>query len=481
MSRVRNAEARMQKAERKGRRSSGILLTSVLGAGLLFSGLNLLPAFADTLDEQKQQLEQEQTQLQSNLEGLDSEISSMIVELETLQGQLPAAQAELAEAEARVQAATNEVNELNQRLSAAEQQKADITAEIAANEEKISESQKLLGQIASEAYKRGGITEDLSFILGMSDSSLPDTLGMADQAMRVQGNQLSSDSQRVAAEKNAEARMIAVEERISTLRDQAEAALQAEEEAKDEAAQRKANVESMISQTETLTESLRAKRPVIQQQLEDNQVAQTEVNQKIAERQERLRREAEERRKREEEARRKRHEAEQRRLAEEAKTNNRPAPPVQEYVPAASSASSSGSSSDLSWPINAPVTSEYGWRPTPAGTFDYGGRGGYVHTGIDFGAACGTPIRAAAAGEVWYADWAVWTSGNRVVISHGVSNGKAIATKYHHMTRYIVSPGQKVSKGQTIGYVGSTGNSTGCHLHFETIVDGSAVNPRSIV
>ncbi|MFB9074120.1 M23 family metallopeptidase [Citricoccus parietis] len=100
---------------------------------------------------------------------------------------------------------------------------------------------------------------------------------------------------------------------------------------------------------------------------------------------------------------------------------------------------------------------------------------------MDFGGGCGLPIRASADGEVWNADWAVWTSGKRVVISHGVVNGRALATKYHHMTRYIVSPGQNVKRGQIIGYTGTTGNSTGCHLHFETILDGQAVNPAGLL
>lgn len=490
-------------------RAAGILLTSALGLGLVLSGVNYA-AHADQLDQQKQELEQEQGRLQTHLEGLDSDIFSKIAELEGLQAQLPGAQQALAEAESRVQAAANEVEDLNQRLATAEQQKADIAAEIEQNVEKMDESQKLIGQIASEAYKRGGVSNNLSFILGMSDSSLPETLGMADKAMRVQDTQLSTDAQRNAADRNAQARLDAVEERISGLKKDAEDALAREEAAKNEAAERKAEVEDMIGKTESLTAELKAKRPKIQQQLQANQQAQTEVNQQIAERQERLRREAEERarkeaeerKRKEEEARRKaeeerkrqveearkKHEAEQKRLAEEARRKNRPAPKKKAFVPppapaipAPAPAMATTGTWGLSWPMNSPVTSEFGWRPTPAGTFDYGGRGGYVHTGIDFGASCGTPIRAAAAGEVWFADWAVWTSGNRVVISHGVVGGKALATKYHHMTHYVVRPGQKVTKGQVIGYVGSTGNSTGCHLHFETIVDGAAVNPRSVV
>ena len=351
----------------------------------------------------------------------------------------------------------------------------------------MDKSEKLIGQIASEAYKRGGVSEDLSFILGMSESSLPDSSAWPIRPSGVQDQRLSSDSQRNAADRNAEARLKAVEKRISSLKKRAEEALKREEAAKKAAADHKASVENMIDEAEKLTKELKAKRPEIQKQLQANQAAQNAVNQKIAERQERLRREAEERRrkeeaerKRKEEEARKRWQAEQARLAAEAKRQNKPAPKPKPFVPPAAPAAPSGGSHGLSWPVSGPVTSEFGWRPTPAGTFDYGGRGGYVHTGIDFGSACGA-IRAAAAGEVWYADWAVWTSGNRVVISHGVVNGKALATKYHHMTRYVVSPGQKVSKGQVIGYVGTTGNSTGCHLHFETIINGTAVNPRTVV
>src|SRR5699024_10563877 len=89
----------------------------------------------------------------------------------------------------------------------------------------------------------------------------------------------------------------------------------------------------------------------------------------------------------------------------------------------------------------------------------------------------GLPIKAARSGTVINADSAVSTSGNRVVIDHGEVNGSLLATKYHHMTRSVVSPGQSVSQGEVIGYTGTTGNSTGCHLHFETLINGQDQNP----
>ncbi len=122
------------------------------------------------------------------------------------------------------------------------------------------------------------------------------------------------------------------------------------------------------------------------------------------------------------------------------------------------------------------ITSNFGWRPTPSGTIDYGGQGGYVHAGMDYGTGCGAPIRAAADGEVWLAGWS-GSSGQAVAISHGVVSGFAFATRYHHMSQISVYSGQKVKRGQILGLSGTTGNSNGCHLHFETLVNGSAVNP----
>ena len=114
----------------------------------------------------------------------------------------------------------------------------------------------------------------------------------------------------------------------------------------------------------------------------------------------------------------------------------------------------------------APITSPFGYRIHPI----YGTS--RLHAGIDFGADSGTPIRAAAAGVVvssgWYGDYGIAT-----IIDHG----GGLATLYAHQSSTAVSSGQTVAAGQTIGRVGSTGASTGAHLHFETRVNGDPVNP----
>ena len=99
-------------------------------------------------------------------------------------------------------------------------------------------------------------------------------------------------------------------------------------------------------------------------------------------------------------------------------------------------------------------------------------RWGSVHPGIDIGAPSGTPIKAAASGMVLTASYN-GGYGNHVVLD----NGNGIATAYAHQSQIAVSVGQTVSQGQVIGYVGSTGFSTGPHLHFEVRVNGSPVDP----
>jgi murein DD-endopeptidase MepM/ murein hydrolase activator NlpD len=118
------------------------------------------------------------------------------------------------------------------------------------------------------------------------------------------------------------------------------------------------------------------------------------------------------------------------------------------------------SSSGFIWPASGVVTSGFGWR------------WGRMHEGLDIAASYGAPISAASSGTVIYAGW-MGGYGNLVVIDHG----GGLATAYGHQSSIAVSSGSQVSQGQTIGYVGSTGHSTGPHLHFEVRVNGSAVDP----
>jgi murein DD-endopeptidase MepM/ murein hydrolase activator NlpD len=123
-------------------------------------------------------------------------------------------------------------------------------------------------------------------------------------------------------------------------------------------------------------------------------------------------------------------------------------------------------SGTFSYPIHAPITSPFGWRKHPI----FGVR--KFHTGVDLAGPNHSPIRAADSGSVLYTGW-YGGYGKVVIISHG----RGMATLYAHMSRTAVEAGQNVSKGDIVGYEGTTGFSTGPHLHFEVRVDGKPNNP----
>ena len=120
----------------------------------------------------------------------------------------------------------------------------------------------------------------------------------------------------------------------------------------------------------------------------------------------------------------------------------------------------------LIWPLKGPITTFFGQ------IVSYG-----PHEGLDIAPPCGTPAVAADKGTVIELGWSVYGYGYTVLIDHG--NG--LTTRYGHFAELAVIKGQTVTKGQVVGYEGSTGNSTGCHLHFEVLVNGVPVNPLPLL
>ncbi len=126
----------------------------------------------------------------------------------------------------------------------------------------------------------------------------------------------------------------------------------------------------------------------------------------------------------------------------------------------------------LNYPVSGAITSPFGYRIHPI--YQYYG----LHDGTDFGAGCGAPLWAVAGGTVmtrYYSS--VW--GNRLYLNVGQVNGKNVTVIYNHLSSYNVGTGQSVNRGDVVGSVGSTGWSTGCHLHFTVLVNGRPVNPTN--
>jgi murein DD-endopeptidase MepM/ murein hydrolase activator NlpD len=121
-------------------------------------------------------------------------------------------------------------------------------------------------------------------------------------------------------------------------------------------------------------------------------------------------------------------------------------------------------------PVPGSVTSPYGWRIHPI--YGYWG----LHDGTDFSAPCGTPNRAAGTGTVISRVWSD-VYGNRLYLDLGRVNGQDMTVVYNHLTSYAANTGERVSRGEVVGYAGTTGWSTGCHLHFTVLLDGNPVDP----
>src|SRR5438309_8707709 len=140
-----------------------------------------------------------------------------------------------------------------------------------------------------------------------------------------------------------------------------------------------------------------------------------------------------------------------------------------EWINAADASLPAPSSSGMAMPANGPITSYYGYRYHPILHFTR------FHAGIDIGAGWGSPIVAAGDGQVIGAGWS-GGYGREVQIAHG----GGLVSLYGHMSEIVAAPGSFVRQGQLIGYVGSSGLSTGPHLHFEVRQGGTPVNPLAV-
>ena len=140
-----------------------------------------------------------------------------------------------------------------------------------------------------------------------------------------------------------------------------------------------------------------------------------------------------------------------------------------EWIDAANVARPAPVTDGMAWPVAGRITSYFGYRYHPILHFTR------FHAGVDFGASWGSPIVAAADGQVAASGWA-GGYGRQVRIWHG----SGLMTTYSHMSEIVAASGSFVRRGQLIGYVGSSGLSTGPHLHYEVLKNGTPVNPLSV-
>ncbi len=385
--------------------------------------------------ERKREVDSSIEELQEALSGTSKELQAAYAALASTQAQIPVAQAALDTALSAEAAAEQLDAELAVRLEAARTTQEQAQAELDESSAEIERTRTDIGRMAGEVYRSGVASPQLSIVLGaQSPDDFATRYTMADTVLRARIGTLTSLGERKAVQANAQARVDAVEVEVADLRQQAADALAAAEQARADAAARRTELDGLLAAQQAATAQIAARKAE-----EETKLAAYEAEQAALAAE--LRRIAEE---------------ERRRAAEEA----RKAREAGRRVPAAASGNGS-----LSRPVDGYITSGFGYRIHPI----YGTR--RLHAGTDFGSPCGTPVRAAAPGSVVSAGWG-GGYGNRIIVSHG----SGMATTYNHLSRYAVRGGS-VSRGQVIGYVGTTGSSTGCHLHFEVRINGTPVNP----
>lgn len=390
----------------------------------------LSASHADDVNDKKKSVDSSIDDLQETLSGTSKQLLAGYSRLKTTQAQLASAQSQLKKAKSIEAAANRKDAELATRLAAAEKAQANAQQELAQGQAAIKETEAKTGQFAAQVYRNNGVSPQLSLVLG---SSSPDDFAaksaMVDYVLRFQSGSLRSLEQQKASNITTQDRLNSVQEQVAVLREQAAESLRESEKASAEAGRQASKVKAALAAQATVVAAIKA-------------------------------------RKAEEDA----------KLAELKAESNRLQGILRERAARAKAKSGGGGGQIgptgglLNKPVpGAPVTSPFGWRIHPI----YHSR--RLHAGIDFGVPCGTPVYAAATGDVVRAGRA-GGYGNQVVLDNGLINGSGMATTYNHLSRFAVTSG-RVNRGQLIAYSGTTGSSTGCHLHFEVRLNGTPVNP----
>ena len=447
------------------RRPLSLLAAVVVALPLLVSPVP--SAFADGTKEDKiaerEEVQRELEDIRLQLEDVNEDLAETYLELAETELLIPKAQEKLEQAQAALAEAREEDRIIGERLTAAQEEEQRLTEQVEQGREEVASSDEELASVALTAYKGGGLPGPSTVYIGNEEPQDAVDRSMNYQlTMSAQGTRLDSLRTEQAVTENSAERLTAVREEIKQLKIEAEEAVERTEQAEREAAAAKQELEDLYAQQKTQRDSLEQKKEQYKGQqstLETrSSTLDTEIQELVRQERERAEREAREREERE------RQERERRQAQQQSNQSSG----------GSSSGGSSSSSGGWIYPVNARLSSNFGWRVHPI----YGTS--KLHTGVDFAAACGVPVGAARSGRI-IANTYNSSAGNKVVVSHGIINGRLVTTSYHHLQGYAKPVGAQVSAGETVGYVGTSGSSTGCNLHFETHEDGNAVNPQKYI
>ena len=416
------------------------------------------PAQADQLSDRHAQLVAELEQKRQSVDEHGSALAKATAALEASQRQLEEARAALERTRADLSAA----QALDEQLAAdlRREQEALRTAKAAADEARrlVDDQQRLIAEAARDAYQKQSSLTGIAVVLGgrnpaeigqrlQWDTTIFDTTAQRMAELTVLERRLA----------DAEAAQAAVEEKVAAEKRRSEANVARIQRLEADAVRQAADVESLVARDEEFRaqaqQALDADTAEYEALQREEESVQAEIAARVADQ-----------------------------LARGGSRDDIAklvAMGVVSSDPSTYPLADAGpqmilSSQGFIRPLLAKPGSPFGMRFHPILKY------WRLHNGNDWGAACGVPLYAAQSGTVVKAG-VQGGFGNYVIIDHGVIGGKSIMTGYAHQSRMAVSSGQRVDMGQLIGFVGTTGLSTGCHLHLQVYENGKPVDPMRYI
>lgn len=402
------------------------LIVAALCAGALAVGPVLLPATADELDKKHKQAQNGVKNAQSAVEDSSAVFYNAMTKLRLARTQLGLAQRRLARTEGQLTAARVLDRQMQLKLTRAEAALATAEAELAQGKENVKEQRREIGRLVATNYQYNDPR-----LLGLSmvlNSQNPEELAAQ---LNTVDSLMSKQTALYDRFRATEALLEVTAERVERMK---EAVAEQRAAAAKNLVRKKALEQAAVENRARVLELVSARKSL----------AVVAARARAAD---------------------------LRKLRQAKKEEER----LKQLLIKRAQAQTGGYKGDtggfLRRPVDGYITSPYGYRRHPI----YGYYG--LHNGTDFHAPCGTPMLAGAAGTVvseYYSD--VW--GNRLVLDVGRVNGKSMTLIYNHISSYKVGSGARVGRGDVVAYSGSTGWSTGCHLHFTVMLNGNTVDPE---
>ena len=412
------------------------MAAAVAAAAIALGTLSVPTASADDLKHRQKQVEKKIDRAHDHVEESSKQLRRASERLEAARGQLSDARTARATARGKLAVAQERDAAAAALLEQAEATLAQAEADVAAGEADVAAQRDVVGDTIKRLYAEGD--PDLMAFASLLDSQSAQDLSRRADVNQAMVDKQSRDYDRLQA---AEVLLEVHENQVAEARD-------------DVAVKREQAAENLAETQQLEAEAEDAKASVVA--LVGERASARADAARIRARDVRKLKQAEREKARIEER--------LRRIAARALARAR--------ARAAANGRVGPTSGLLQMPVGGGITSPCGYRIHPI--YGYWG----LHDGTDFGGGCGQPIVAAESGTVISSYWSD-VYGNRLIVNHGVLAGAGVATIYNHASSYTVSTGTHVDRGEVIGYVGDTGWSTACHLHFTVMANGRAVDPAN--